>query len=237
MILVAIGVCLASFSPVIATQEINATRSPELRKEVRQEIRDERMGERKEFKAAKKIGTRGVINKAVLTAKGSDTAPTTLTISKDGKTITVNVTSETGFRRRFGGKGSFSEIMINDSIDVIGKWIDENQTMIEAKLIRDESVQKRLAVFVGRVRSVSGSTIVLETVARGTQRVTVASTTKFVSRKETPLSLADVKEGHLIRVKGVWNTQLNTVYDVRQIKDYSLPTITPKTATTSASNP
>jgi hypothetical protein len=164
-----------------------------------------------------------------------DTAPTTLTVTKEGKTYTVNVSATTQIRRRFGGKGTLADLQINDSLDVVGKWTDETQTTIDAKVIRDESVQKRLAVFIGKVKSISGSTIVIDSVARGTQTITVATTTKIVSRKETGIALTDIKEGHVIRVKGLWNNQLNTVSEVTHIKDYSLPVIVkPATTATSA---
>lgn len=220
-------------------EEMMATRPGQVRKEVRQEIKEDRKELRQDVKTLKKmVGTRQALVKATLTAKGGDTAPTTLTVTKDGKTFTINVTANTQFRRRFGGKGSLMDLQINDIIDVTGKWADEAQTTIEAKVVRDESVQRRLAVFVGKVKTVSGSTIVIETVARGSQTITVGTTTKIISRKETPLLLADIKEGHVIRVKGLWNNQLNTVSDVSNIKDYSLPIIVrpaPK-ATSSAEN-
>jgi hypothetical protein len=226
---------LGSLSPVFSI-EPTATRPGEVRKELRQEIKEDRMALKEDTKALRKmVGTRGVFSKVTLTAKTSDTAPTTLTVTREGKTYTINVTTNTQIRRRFGGKGTLSDLQINDSLDIAGKWVDEAQTTVEAKVVRDESVQKRLAVFVGKVKSITGSTIVIESVARGNQTVTVAATTKIVSRKETTLALTDIKEGHIIRVKGVWNNQLNTVNDVSNIKDYSLPVIVrPVTATSAA---
>lgn len=229
--LTVIGLLVVVFGAGLATPvfsvDSTATRPGEIRKEVRQEIKEDRMELRQDVKTLKKmVGVRQALTKAVLTAKGSETAPTTLTVMKDGKTFTINVSTSTQIRRRFGGKGSLVDFQINDVLDVTGKWADEGQTTIDAKVIRDESVQRRLAVFVGKVKSISGSTIVIETVARGSQTVTVRTTTKFVSRKETPLSLTDIKEGHVIRVKGLWNNQLNTVSEVSHLKDYSLPVIT-----------
>lgn len=226
---------LGSLSPVFSL-EPTASRPGEIRKEMRQEIKEDRMALKEDVKTLRKmIGTRGAFSKVSLTAKGGDTAPTTLTVTKEGKTYTVNVSATTQIRRRFGGKGTLADLQINDSLDVVGKWTDETQTTIDAKVIRDESVQKRLAVFIGKVKSISGSTIVIDSVARGTQTITVATTTKIVSRKETGIALTDIKEGHVIRVKGLWNNQLNTVSEVTHIKDYSLPVIVkPATTATSA---
>lgn len=209
-------------------EETTATKPGQIRKEqLRQEIKEDKKELRADVKALKMIGKRSTLAKAVLTAKGGDTAPTTLTVLRDGKSYTINVGTATVFRRRFGGKGTLGELAINDTLSIVGKWGDEAQTTIEAKLVRDESIQKRLAAFVGKVKSVSGSTIVLESVARGSQTVTVSTATKFVARNQAPLTLADIKEGHIIRVKGLWNRQLNTVTEISHVKDYSLPTIKP----------
>ncbi len=179
---------------------------------------------------------RAFFSKAVLTAKSGNTAPATLTVNKEGKTFTVNVSETTILRRRFGGKGNLSEFQINDNLAIVGKWSDEAQTAIDAKLIRNESIQKRLAVFIGKVRTISESTLVIDSVARGAQTVTVSPAARLVSRKETAIALTDIKVGHIIRVKGVWDRQANTVIEVSHVKDYSLPVITKpaSTATTSA---
>lgn len=214
----------------ISAEEITASRPAQVRKELREEIKDDKKELRTDIKALKMVGKRLTLEKAVLTAKASDTVPTTLTVLKDGKSYTINIGTTTVLRRRFGGKGALGEMAINDTLSIVGKWVDEAQTTIDAKLVRDESIQKRLAVFVGKVKSVNGSTIVLESVARGAQTVTVSAGTKYVARNQVALTLTDIKEGHLIRVKGLWNRQLNSVTEVSHIKDYSLPTIKPTKA-------
>ncbi len=148
---------------------------------------------------------------------------TTLTVSKDGKTYSVNTDSKTQFRRHFWGKSSLSEFSVGDKVNVIGRFTDDAKTTIQAVLVRDISIQKRNGVFFGAVATISGNTIVLNSKHRGVQTVTVSSSTKFVNRKGEAISLSDIKAGDQIRVKGVWDKTANTITEVLTVKDFSLP--------------
>jgi hypothetical protein len=168
----------------------------------------------------KLIGARVFLNKASVTAKGSNT----LTVSdKDGKSVAVNISGSTKIERRFFGKSTFDEILVGHTVNVVGKWNDENHTAIDASMIRDLSIQKRFGVFIGIVKTISGNTLTLETVNRGTQGVTLVSATKITNRKGETIPLSSVVVGHRIRVKGTWDRTNSTVTEVTQLKDYSLP--------------
>ena len=56
-------------------------------------------------------------------------------------------------------------------------------------------------------------------------------TAKFVERKETSITLSDLKIGDRVRVKGVWDKTLNKITEVTQIKDFSIPVVVPTQAT------
>ena len=153
---------------------------------------------------------------------------TTLTVEKDGKSITVLTgvfdKCTTVFRRRFWGTSSLAEYTVGDSINVTGKWQDEAKTTIEACVIRDVSIQKMYVTFVGEVLSLTSNGWVMKTVGRGNQTVTVTASTKFVDRREQAITQADVKVGHRVRIKrGLWNRVNNTVTEVTNVKDFSLP--------------
>ena len=157
---------------------------------------------------------------------------TTLTVkAKDGKQFTILTDDKTQFRRRFWGKSSLSEMSVGDMVNVIGKWTDDTKTTIQARLVRDLSIQKRNGAFIGTVQSVSSSGFVIQTVKRGILTVTTSASTKFVNRKEELITKADVIVGHRIRVKGLWDSKLNTLTEVTHVKDFSLPvkpSVTPK---------
>jgi len=152
---------------------------------------------------------------------------TTLTIQKDGKAYTVLTDEKTKFRRRFWGKSSLDEISVNDLILVIGKWTNEEKTEIRAVLIRNLSVQKRRGAFFGKVKSVSATGFVMETAKREDQTVTLDSATKLVNRKMETITLNDIKVGHRVRVKGLWDNENHTITEVKQVKDFSIPLAPP----------
>jgi hypothetical protein len=82
---------------------------------------------------------------------------------------------------------------------------------------------KRHGVFFGTVKSKSDTGFVLTTANRGDQIVSFDSKTAFVNRKQQTMVYGDMKTGDKIRVKGVWDKSLNTITEVDQIKDFSLP--------------
>lgn len=166
---------------------------------------------------------KAAIGTGTLKSKSGDTAPATLVVTKDGKDYTVNVDASTQLRRRFWGKATLAEFTVGDTLNVIGQWADDAHTTINAKLVRDASIQKRFGVFVGKVTSLSGSGWVMDTVHRGSQTVTVGSSTKFVNRRGEAVTQVDVALGHRVRVKGMWDNKLNTITEVTHVKDYSLP--------------
>lgn len=165
------------------------------------------------------VGKRGWIEKGTVTAVSG----ATLTVTKDSVTYTVSTDSNTIFRRRFGGKSSIDEISVNDIINVLGKWQNEEKTQILATHIRDLSIQKRHATFFGTVKTKTDTTLVLSTVNRGEQTVTISTSTKLVNRKMEEIKMADILIGHRIRVKGIWDSANKVISEVVQIKDFSLP--------------
>ena len=211
-------------------------------REARQEVREERKnfmetlrdrmssraGEAKRF-----LGFgRAAIGNGTITAK----TDTTLTIEKDGKSYTVNLDSKTQLRRRFWGKAELSEFSLGNIVNVIGQWTDDTRSAINAKLVRNVSIQKRFGVFFGEVKSILSSGWVMSTKSenRADQTVTVSADTKFENRKGEAITQTDVKVGHKVRVRGLWDRTLNTVTEVTQVKDFNLPVVPAATVTVTA---
>lgn len=204
-------------TPVLAVNLGQAQK--EVRKELREEAKEgSRPGLLKKFFDIK---ARAAIGTGKVTAKSG----TTLTVEKDGKSYTVLTDDKTQFRRRFWGKGSLDEILVGHQVNVIGVWTDDTKTTIQAKLVRDISIQKRFGVFFGVVKSLTANGWVMSTVSekRADQTVTVSASTKFVNRKEEAIMQADVAVGHRVRVKGLWDSAANTVTEVTHVKDFNLP--------------
>lgn len=151
---------------------------------------------------------------------------TTLTVTVNGKTYTILTDSNTKFRRKFWGKGLLSDISVNDRINVIGTWTDSSQITIQASLVRDLSVQKRHGVFFGTITSLTSNGFVMQTIRRGSQTVTITSSTKLINRKENTINQTDIKVGDKVRVSGLWDNTNSTITETTKIKDFSLPTQT-----------
>ncbi len=159
---------------------------------------------------------------------------TSLTVSDNGKTYTILTDSSTIFRRHFWGKSSISDISVNDHVNVWGKYTDDTKTTIQAHMIRDLSILKRFGVFFGKVTAVNGLTLTLDTVRWGTESATFDSNTKCVQRNEQTMDCSDIKTGERIRVKGTWDEVNKTITGITEIKDFSVPVISPTPTVTPA---
>lgn len=173
------------------------------------------------------IGRHAVLTGVQLTSMTGSSLSVTLA----GQTYTITTDNHTVFRRRFWGKAVLSEMSAGDTLNIFGKWTDTAKTTILANLIRDTSIQKRNAVFIGTITAVNGNTWTINTVARGTQTATVTSSAKFINRKEQTISQSDILVGHRIRIRGMWDNLANTITEITAIKDFSLPVKTTPTPT------
>lgn len=228
---------LSLVAPVYAKAENNfldARVKNEL--EARAELKNERQ---------EKQGSRpGVLNKilnlksraAISSGKLTGKTDTTLTVEKDGKSFTVALDSKTQFRKRFWGKATLAQMSVGDTINVVGLWADDQHTTITAKLVRDISIQARFGVFFGEVKSLLSNGWVMSTVSskRADQTVTVDSSTKFTNRKGETITQSEITVGQRVRVKGLWNSDDNTVTEVKEVKNFALPAQISVTATTTA---
>lgn len=159
----------------------------------------------------------------------------TLTVKKeDGSTVSVDITNAT-CRRRFGAKCDWGELVVGDILNVVGKWSDDAKTAITAKLVRNISIQKRWGVIFGKVTQINEGSIVMESKRGGeTLSVTVyTSGAKLVKRNQESMTISDLKVGHRVRVKGVWDRTLKEIRETEQIKDFDLPVRVKPTVTTS----
>jgi len=208
-----------------ATQEFKETR-----KNLLEQFRDKVNSKTVEIKNYMGVGI--TIANAKVTAKSDNS----LTIEKDGKSYTVNFDSKTQLRRRFWGKSELDEFSVGNIVNVIGKWTDDTHTAINARLVRNISIQKRFGVFFGDVKSIVGAGWVMSTKSenRADQTVTVTSETRYENRRGESMTQAEVKAGHKVRVRGLWDRTLNTITEVTHVKDFSLPVASDTSVTVTA---
>lgn len=133
-------------------------------------------------------------------------ADKTLTVTTEKEdAYTVQVTENTQYKRKYGGESKLSEFKPNDSVLVIGR--ETGDKAMEASYIRNLSIQRRRAVFLGEVVSKSADSFTLKTTGRGTQTVYVSSSTKFTERNAA-IGFGDISLGNKVVVKGeVWDRE------------------------------
>lgn len=178
----------------------------------------------------KNIGRKAVVFQAILTVKSSNG----MTVNKDGQIYTLVTDNNTQFRRKFWGKSNIDEMNIGDNISVVGKWADDGKTTINARIIKDLSIQKRNGVFVGTIKSFTNNGFILDSLSRGSLTVNTTVSTLIINRKGLAIGPGDLLAGHRVRVRGVWDSKLGTLDEVTNIKDYSLPIQGVPVATSSA---
>lgn len=202
------------------------------------ELIREKVQEKKEIKnlgqtiKEEVLTNRNYVLRGTIASLSSTLTPTQLVLnitsgSDVGAQVIVNVGINTKITGKFNGASNLSEVSINDSLMIVGKWNDQNKSLFNALHIRDLSIQKRSGVFFGTVSSTDPAikTVVIETERRGEQKITLSSGTKLVNRKMETLAFSDLLAGHRIRVKGMWNNNTNTITEVSQIKNFTLPVI------------
>lgn len=203
----------------------------EKRETLKEKIED-RKEELREKIASKAAAFKLFSNGRIAIGNGTITAinGTTLTVTKDGKTYTVLTDSETNLKRRFWGASDLGEFSVADKINVVGVWQDDAQTTVKARFIRNISIQKRFGVFFGTVTAVTSNGFTFDASKRGTQAVTVDSTTAFTNRREEAIAQTDVAVGHRVRVRGLWDSVNSKITEVTKVKDFSLPIISSSSA-------
>jgi len=182
------------------------------------------------------FGKKAVIRKGQITA----IADSSITVGENNKTYSVKIDEKTKLRRRYFGEAELSEFAVGNEVNIVGKWENEDQTSILAILIRNLSIQKRYGVFIGDVTGVNGNEITIDTVHRDMQKAILIQTTKIVDRRNVKIDQSAIKEGHRIRIIGLWDRSLNTITEVDSVKDFSLPdkaTGTPKATETPVATP
>lgn len=206
----------------------------ELLKEKRQKIKEEAQAKQQELKQniqvlkqERKDATNSAQKKAnlarIIQGTVSAISASSLTVAKDNINYTVNISSDTKFRRHFWGKSSLSEFSVGNIVNVWGKWTDDTKTAIDAKMIRNLSIMKRHGVFLGEIKSKGTDSFVIKSVKRGDQTVVFSSSTKFIDRKGNAITFNDLKIGDRVRVKGMWDKSLSKITEVAGVKDFSIP--------------
>jgi len=156
------------------TEEIQPTRA-RIRNEMREEKnkQQEQLQEarqtQKDNRAATGKPMQGFLSKfvrffdaTIISISGDQLSALTIKIkTTDGKEVEVKTDGKTQFRRKFWGKiESVSEFSVGDTLVIMGKWQDDTRTSVQARFIRDISIQLRSGVFIGTDRQLQNDGVV-----------------------------------------------------------------------------
>lgn len=166
------------------------------------------------------ISAHVILSTAVVVQKGTDVLDV---VGEDGSVYVVHTDQKTQWRRKFWGVSDISEVTVNDVLSIYGIWKDETGSHVQARLIRNNSIQKRYGVFFGTVKSMTSNGWLIETKQRGDQTVTVSTSTVYTDRNQNRIAQDAVLVGHRIRVKGLWDAKASTISEVSHVKDFTLP--------------
>lgn len=198
-----------------------------VRKNVREEVKAQ-ITEKNEglMERIKNFVKKRIRFNARITGEVTSVDENTLTVTgDDGKSYVLNINSETKLVRRFGGLSTISEFSVGNKVNAFGVFTSEDETTVDAKLIRNLSIQKKWGVFFGTVKSKDDDSFTLESSNRGTQTVYVEGA-EFKNRREEEMIYADVQVDQRVRVKGMWDRSSNEITDVDEVKNFSVPTQT-----------
>jgi len=154
------------------------------------------------------ISPKPIAGVAATKLNGSITAIGTNNFSVNG--TTVDLVSNTVLLRRFAGKSTLSEFSIGDQVQVLGKWTDGNKTTVNARIVRNLSIQKRHGTFLGTVISTASANFVFKPVVRPQMTVTLKNNT-------------GVAVGQKLLIKGLWDNKLNTLTEAVIIRLLPMP--------------
>ncbi len=137
---------------------------------------------------------------------------TTLTVASWGGNWTVDA-SKAEIVRRFNGDSGLGEYQVNDILTVHGQASLTGMTVM-ARVVKNESIQKRGASFVGVISGITASStnaFSLKTDKNGTLAVTASSTVKVIINGQVASTTAGLTNGMYAQVSGVWDRTNSTV--------------------------
>jgi len=133
---------------------------------------------------------------------------TTSTVPAVNQNITVKVDEKTNFVRKFWGHNSIEELTVGDKVMVVAK-INTDGTY-QGQMVKDESIYFKQKFLAGTVSTTSSSSVNIK-VGDKDMVVKVNDDTKIIKSGVTSTTLANLVVGDKILVKGVYNTQNDSV--------------------------
>lgn len=185
-------------------KENNNSNGKSWKNEMRKELRKENQNVMKTYKPA------------LMEAKLDSISGTTLMVSKDSKSYSVNTDSNTVFVKKMGGVAKLTDFQVGDILNIRGTFVDDAKTTVMAKYIRDVSIFKRQAAFEGIIKSVDGNNLVVITKGKGDVAFVVSGDTKYLQKGKV-VTLSEVTVGTRVNVWGIWDSNLKKLVETSRV--------------------
>ncbi len=124
--------------------------------------------------------------------------------------IKINIANDAKVVRHYWGDSLLEEFSVGDVVNVHGYLSKSERFAVDAKTVRNISIQAAHGVFRGVIKSVASDSFILETEKRGNQTVMVGLRTKIVVGAKLG-NMADIKPGMKVLVRGIWNKDLSKI--------------------------
>lgn len=146
-----------------------------------------------------------------------------LVVSKDKNTYTINVTPNTKILTKYGSISDLIEYSTGHKLNIWGTTNEASKSAITAKVIKNNSIQKRIGIFYGLVDSISGRTFTFSSKIYGQNQITIDASTKIVNNDNTPITASDIHENDRIKIIGSIDQSVNKITAAKAIKNFSQP--------------
>jgi hypothetical protein len=110
-----------------------------------------------------------------------------------------------------------------DQLSIIGRYTDETRTTVQSHLVRDLSIEIRTGTFLGQVVSLGDNQLTINIPRYEGVTATISPDTAITNRIREPVSLTDIQAQDRIYVRGLFNSQDNSLTQVTEIRDLSRP--------------
>jgi hypothetical protein len=156
------------------------------------------------------------VSEAKVEKKSIPNTFTVVSVPSVNQKITVKVDEKTNFVRKYWGHNSIEELTVGDKLMMVIKLNDDGT--YQGQMVKDESIYLKQKFIAGTVSTTSvGAGTVSVKVGDKNVVVKVDEETKIIKHGATSTVLSNLSSGDKILVKGVYNTNNDSVF-ARTIK-------------------
>lgn len=139
-----------------------------------------------------------------------------LTVTTSTGDITVLISGNTILKRKFGADAKLEEFLAGDNLAIVGSRRNDANGEVEARYIRNLSIQRRNTVFTGIITGKGNDEIIVQTQSRGEQTAYIGDETK-ITEKGRSISADDLETGSRVIIKGQLWDRANSKIDATSV--------------------